>query len=395
MAISNDLGGYKQNKTRLIRGGEAYFTLLEEMIANAQVSVHLHCYIFSDDETGARVADRLIAAAQRGVQVYLLVDGYASQSLSAGFAGKLTGAGVHFSRFEPLFRSTKFYFGRRLHHKVVVIDGMQAMVGGINVSNRYNDMPQVPAWLDMALYIEGPTAWELEYYCCEIWNSYKRSKVIPTPVSNNASAEDDDDSNDTLCAVRVRRNDWVKNRNQVWRSYYGLFNNASESIVIVCSYFLPGWKFRKKMAAAVKRGVNIKVVVTGLSDVITAKYAERYLYNWMLRNNIEIYEYQKTILHAKLATRDGRWMTIGSYNVNNISAYASIELNLDVRNKPFVHAVQQSIESIISNDCIHITPEHMKRSTNLFQRFLQRCAYEFIKVVLFLFTFYFKRERQY
>jgi cardiolipin synthase len=110
------------------------------LINKATESIHLQTYIYDDDETGRQVADALIAAAKRNVSVYLLTDGYASQVMAKKFIHELKVSGVHFSFFEPLFRSKYFYFGRRLHQKVFVADTKFALVGGINITNRYNDM---------------------------------------------------------------------------------------------------------------------------------------------------------------------------------------------------------------------------------------------------------------
>jgi cardiolipin synthase len=320
--------------------------------------------------------------------VYLLVDGYAS-TISKELEKQLSDAGVHFREFEPIFRGKNYYFGRRLHHKVAVADNYFSLTGGLNIADRYNDVDNIPAWLDYALYVEGETSFELASICCGLWNyTSARPKIFPRSVETAATEIPEDEK----CSVRVRRNDWVRRKNQVWRSYFNLFNHADDEIIIMCSYFLPGLIYRNRMARAARKGVIIKVIVAGPSDIPVAKYAERYLYRWMLRNNIEVYEYQETVLHAKIAEHDGRWMTIGSYNVNNISAYASIELNLDVRNKPFVKNVQEELLKVIEADCVRITPEIHNKSTNFFKNFLNLCAYEFIKIVLYLFTFYFKRE---
>ena len=136
------------NKVELIRGGKQYFDSLIEMICNAKVSVHFQTYIFQEDETGKMVADALKSTARRGVKVYLIVDGYASQSLNSDFIKELEETGINFKFFEPLFRSTRFYFGRRLHHKMIVTDDNVGLVGGINITNRYNDINGHKAWLD-------------------------------------------------------------------------------------------------------------------------------------------------------------------------------------------------------------------------------------------------------
>lgn len=378
------------NRVRLVPGGAPYFTLLEELIDNARYSIHLQVYIFNHDETGMAVAEALIRAARRGVKVFFMVDGYASQNLTRELHREFKEAGVYYEQFEPFFRNRSFYFGRRMHHKIMVADGFYSLVGGLNIADRYNDMPGIPAWLDYAVYAEGEVSFELSKLCCRMWNQNSIAcKAVPGEQDLKMIEQI---PHDERCSVRIRRNDWVKGKNQVWKSYFDMFNHAQEDIIIMCSYFLPGWVYRKRMEKAVSRGVKIKVVTAGKSDVMVAKYAEKYLYRWMLRNKIELYELRDRVLHAKIAVQDGKWMTIGSYNVNNISAYASVELNLDVRNRAFAGHVQATLEKVIAEDCVQITEEVYARSSNIFKKALYRISYEFIRVMLYLFTFYFKKE---
>jgi cardiolipin synthase len=149
---------------------------------------------------------------------------------------------------------------------------------------------------------------------------------------------------------------------------------------------------RKKMARAARRGVKIKLILAGVSDVKLAKHAERYIYRWIFRNNIEVYEYNQTVLHAKIATYDGKWSTIGSYNVNNISAFASIELNLDINEEAFAKSMQQHIEQVIREDCAQITEEDYNTRYNFLKRLYQHSCYQVVRVLFFLFTFYFKQR---
>jgi cardiolipin synthase len=193
-------------------------------------------------------------------------------------------------------------------------------------------------------------------------------------------------------SVRIRRNDWVKGKHEVWKSYFDLFTHAQKSITIMCSYFLPGLVLRRQLSKAVKRGVEVKVILAGPSDVMVVKQAERYLYQWMLRNKIRIFEYQPTVLHSKMAVADDHWVTIGSFNVNNISAYASVELNVDVRNRKFATNLQQVMNGIIEKDCIEVTPKNFATNVTIFKKFIYRSCYDLIRVVLNLSTFYFKHE---
>lgn len=377
------------NKVQLIRGGREYFDKLLELINRATESIHLQTYIYDDDETGRQVADALKAAARRNVSVYLLTDGYASQVMGKHFINELKEAAVHFRFFEPIFRSKYFYFGRRMHHKVFVADTKYALVGGINITNRYNDMPGRRAWLDFALYAEGEIAKDLCVLCWKTWNNFPL-KMGLTPCEEKQLLFDFRDKETN--PVRMRRNDWVRRKNEISATYREMFRNARSHITIICSYFLPGKIIRRLLSQAARRGVEIKIIAAGPSDVMLAKHAERWMYDWLLRNKIELYEYQPAVLHAKVAVCDSQWLTIGSYNVNDISAYASIELNLDVRHAGFAAEVEQKLEAIIQNECVHITREKHIRTRNVLIQFIRWLSYEFIRLGLYVLTFYYKQR---
>jgi cardiolipin synthase A/B len=375
------------NKAKLIRGGREYFTLLPKLIGQAQRTIHLQVYIFEDDETGKLIGAALMEAAKRGVRVYLLCDGYASKELSAGFIKELHAAGVNFRFYEPLLKSEHFYFGRRMHHKVLVVDAHYGLVGGINISNRYNDINDDPAWMDWAIFMEGPICSSLHQICINLWakpgqlaiRRSMRHELPAIPVTGNSP-------------LRIRRNDWVKSKNQISRSYIDMFKKATSNVIIMSGYFLPGTIIRHHMSRATKRGIDIRVIVAGKSDVKLAKHAERYMYRWLLKRDIKLFEYNKSVLHGKMATRDQKWVTIGSYNVNDISAYASVELNIDVNDPEFAINVQHQLEDIMKNDCVQITEETYNQKYNFFQRFIQYCSYWLVRIIFYLFTFYFKQR---
>lgn len=378
-----------RSRVKLIRGGKDYFDLLLHLINNAAESIHLQTYIYEDDGTGRLVTAALKAAVKRNVEVHLLPDGYASQHLSSAFIEQIKAAGIQFRFFEPIFKSKHFYFGRRMHHKIVVVDGRHALVGGVNISNRYNDMPGKPAWLDFALYAEGEIAKELCVLCWKTWNGFPVVMDI-TPCEKkqllfNFKQEE-------TSAVRMRRNDWVRGRNEISATYIDMFRHAHSHVTIMCSYFLPGKIIRRLLSNASKRGVKIAVIIAGPSDVAIAKNAERWMYDWLLRNKIAVYEYQPAILHAKVAVCDDEWFTIGSYNLNNISAYASIELNLDVRNAAMAMHTATVMKNIIEKDCIAITAAANAHPKNIVKQFIRWASYQLIRGIFYLSTFYFKKE---
>ena len=377
----------EHNQVELISGGAPYFQRLLEMIERAKEVIHFQTYIYDADETGMKVTNALCNAAARGVKVFLFLDGYCSKDLSDDFRKDIRAKGIQLRWFQPLLKSKYFYFGRRLHHKVVVIDGTEGLVGGINISNRYNDLPDQPAWLDWALWVQGETAGSLEKLCIQLWNkaSFRLGGRLKFKERNHHHSVNES------CYVRVRRNDWVAGKVEITRSYLEMLHRAKDEIIIMSSYFLPGGLIRVALAKAIRRGVKVKLIISGISDVDLAKAAEKYWYPWLLRNNISIYEYRPRVLHGKLSCYDRKWVTVGSYNVNNISAYASIELNLDVLNNAFAERTTNELNRIIKEECTEITSERFSRKTHWPAKFWYWLSYEIYRLLVYVFTFYFRQ----
>lgn len=362
------------NQAKLIKGGAEYFELLQKLIDEAKELIHLQFYIFDPDQTGKSIGKALLAAAQRGVKVHILLDAYGSQKLSRNFISRWKDAGIHFRWFQPFFKSDKFYLGRRLHHKVVVVDSFHSLVSGLNISDRYNDTPEAAAWLDWGLYCQGSVSRQLEDVC------RRRMKLrVPKDREPNPLKADQ-------CEIGVRVNDWVGRRQEITRMYLKMLKEARESVVIMTPYFMPGYEFKRSLKAAARRGAKVQMILTENSDIPIAKYAERYMYHWLFENKIEIWEYRKNVLHGKIASVDGKSATVGSYNVNNLSAYASIELNLEVIDQNLAGEIQKKLRQIIRDDCVQITPEVFKKRTHFFNKIGQALAYSFFRFMLFLFT---------
>jgi len=374
MRVSKNSDYTYHNNVQLIQGGEDFFSLLTKSIDEAQSSIYFQIYIFDEDETGKSVAASLCAAAARGVHVNLLVDGYASKNLSDSFIQSMKEGGIQFRWFNSFIKNNRNYLGRRLHHKVIVFDEQCAFVCGLNISNRYNDTAEGKAWLDWAVYTEGEAASILAKIC------KRRVKIS----SSNASIKKEISVGTS--SVKVNVNDWVNLQSDITRSYRQMMQQATTHVIIMSPYFLPGTTFRRLMRKATKRGVTIQLILTGISDIPLAKYAERHLYDWMLKNSIQIFEYKRTVLHGKLATCDEEWTTVGSYNINNLSAYASIELNLEINDKAFAFKTKERLTKIIQEDCKPITLEDYQHEINFWNRFLQYMSYLLLRFMLMIFT---------
>lgn len=160
------------------------------------------------------------------------------------------------------------------------------------------------------------------------------------------------------------------------------------------SYFIPGAFFKRNIIKALSRGISIKLILAGISDIGIAKYAEKYLYRWALRHGIEIYEYKHNILHGKIAVSDNSFVTVGSYNINDISALASIELNVDIENKDFATSVSRILTNIIENECERVSPLKAIKSFSLLEQVTHWVSYELFRITFTLFTFYFRKYRR-
>ena len=335
---------------RLVHSGTDYFETLENLINSAVYTLQLQTYIFNDDETGRKIAGALKNAASRGVEVSVMLDAYGSNSLSRKFVGDLRLAGIRLRFFSPFFSSQNIYFGRRLHHKVVVADREIALIGGINIADKYHGSSTEPAWLDYAILLNGNVCTTIDKICRQLFGRKFRK------WKNNTIPNHDKSFKHTI--VRIKRNDRFRRKNQISASYLHAIKNAKNSVYITGSYFLPGLRLRRALTNAVKRGVEVHLILAGVSDVPVFQLATRWLYDFLFRNGIKIYEWQTSVLHAKIAVVDDTWATIGSFNLNNLSAYGSIELNVDVLDKQFSEDFQLVLKEVIQNGCKPIFTEN-------------------------------------
>jgi len=365
------------HSVELLRSGENFFAACEQVIDEARRDIHFQTYIVDDDDTGRRIVDALIRAAGRGVRVYFLLDAYGGNSFTKELIKKITEAGVLFRLFSPGLISKDFQFSLRLHHKVLLADGGTAIIGGMNIADRYHGKPGVKEWLDFAIKIRGPECAHVHFILKGLWNKafiskHERSREV---MHHPAHYEDN-------VKLRVIQNNWYRNKIEILKSYRSALKHANNRMIIFASYFLPGRNERRLLRIASRRGVDIKIVLSAESDAPVFKRATNFLYDFILRNNITIYEYLPSNLHAKVATVDGSWSTIGSYNMNHLSDYGSIEMNADILDKKFAADFEKILLGIIEKDCRQVTfEEYIKRKTWLFQ-LTDWLSYQMIRIMM-------------
>lgn len=373
----NTTTNFSAENVILAHSGRDFFDRLENVIHEATTEIHFQTYILEDDATGNRIVAALKKAVTRKVKVYLLLDGLGSRTLSDVFINDLISSGIQFRFFSPLLSFNSFYFGRRLHHKIVVADAETALIGGINIAQKYEGTPSEKPWLDYAVLIKNRAiANELQSNCAYYFFKKK----------NDSAKKSNPDSLETQLKINILQNDWLRRKNEIQRSYIRSIYNAQTEIIIVCSYFLPGKKLTRTLKKAAERNVRIRLILSGVSDVPLVKEAINYYYAFLLRNNIELYEWNQSILHGKTAVVDQKWTTIGSFNLNHLSSYASIEMNIGIDSASFGENYQKHLETVILQ-CTQITSESFQTQNNILTRFKQWISYYIVRFFEILLTY--------
>jgi cardiolipin synthase len=369
------------NSIEWYQSGNKYFDCLESLIDSAKKEIHLQTYIFASDTTGTKIAEALIRAAERKVEIFVLVDAYGSQSLATALIKRMKLAGINFRKYGQLYSQGRFHIGRRMHHKITVIDGITSIVGGINVSDHYNDMPDSPAWLDFAVIMRGDISRRLQFVCRRRWSGWIFTYTSARTLLKNIGLSDKSIGN---IPIRIRRNDFIRNRNEITVSYREALRRSEKSLVIVGGYFLPGGRSRRLMKAALNRGVSINVIVSEKSDVGVMIAARRWLYDWLIRNKVGVYEYRPSNVHGKVIVSDDKWTSIGSYDLNNLSAYSNIELNVDIRNEEFSKGIADHIRKIMKEECNAVITDEKFRHKSWLKQFWLWISYRFVKTLFIL-----------
>ena len=367
---------HRARKAQLIRGGKAFFDILEQLISEARFEIHLQFYILEDDETGRRIINALKDASLSGVSVYLVLDAFGSGKLDKSVLKEFEDTGINFKWFRPVIAINNMEFGRRLHHKILSVDERVALTTGVNIANRYNDINGIPAWLDFALLVEGITAREIKRRALQIWEKnfeiMKRFRRFRLPVITDSIQADNP-------LVKVSVNDWLRGRNGILVGYRHAINVAQKEIFIAGGYFLPGRNLRKVFRNARQRGVSISVILTKFSDVTFAKEASEYLYSWMFKWGIKIYEWEPNIMHGKVAVVDRLWSTVGSFNMNYLSAFESIELNMEIIEEGFSSQLHELLDKISRSECEEVTEAEFTKHLSLKKRIRNWIAFVFIR----------------
>jgi cardiolipin synthase len=376
----------------LLEGGAAYFSALLQAIDASQAEVRLETYIFNFDATGERVASALVRAAQRGVAVYVVMDGIGTAELPAAWEEQFKQAGVHWSRFSPLGRLGLLIPGRwrRMHRKLCVVDSSVAFCGGINILDDYHDLnhgPQDFPRFDFAVRVTGPLVVDIRAVVVQFWARLQAARQLERLQFRGARAElqgqvkSPTSRQGTTAGLVLRDN--LRNRNRIERAYRKAIGEARHEVLIANAYFLPGAKIRRALTDAARRGVRVRLLLQGRYEYFMQYHAARPVYGALLAAGVEIYEYQSGFLHAKVAVVDGHWATVGSSNLDPLSLQLAREANVVVENTLFAASLRSRLEDAIARHGRRLDSKaYAQRS--LKQRGLDRVAFGLMRLMLFL-----------
>ena len=353
---------YGGNRMRLLQNGEDYFPLLLAAINSAERSVHLETYIFAQDNIGLRFSDALAAAADRGVQVRLAVDGFGTGAYAPVLKSRLAAVGAQVIVFRPArwWRPDRRLL-RRLHRKLALIDDRLAFVGGINIIDDHHHPDPQPALLgprfDFAVMCEGPVVASIGLAMKRLWWSlelrYLRHRIgrplpaapeLPPPFADGMRV-----------ALLLRDN--LRHRRTIEHAYLDAIDAARTDVLIANAYFLPGRGFRKALMACAQRGVRVRLLLQGRVEYPVQHHAQEALYAQLLEAGIEIHEYTASYLHAKVAVVDETWSTVGSSNIDPYSLLLAREANVGVYDARFARLLRAALERAIERESRRVHPE--------------------------------------
>jgi cardiolipin synthase len=371
----------KGNKVSLLADGQAAYTAMFKEIENAKDHINLESYIIEDDETGRRFADLLLRKQAAGAQVNIIYDSVGSFKTPESFFKRLRDGGiqvVEFNPVNPLNAPGEWSLTQRDHRKILIVDGKVAIIGGINISKVYSSTPfkrklnkKAPIhWRDTDIQVEGPAVAEFQKLFLDTWLKQKGPKLAErnyypdmapikgisaltrlSPAGKAPETTSNLPKEEGTALVRVVGSTPGETNRIPFIVYVSAITFAEHSIHITNSYFIPDDQIAKALTDAARRGVDVKIILPGITDSKLALYAQRYHYAELLKSGVRLYECNTALLHAKTAVVDKVWSTVGSTNMDFLSLLKNDEVNAIILSHEFAGEMEQ----MFVMDLVHST----------------------------------------
>lgn len=307
----------------------------------------------------------MLAAAARGVEVDITVDGWGSCDLSEAFIGPLTAAGVRLHRFDhqPRIFGYRAHVFHRLHRKMVVVDRSLGFIGGINFSKDHLVCHSPRCKQDYAVEVRGPVVGQMHEFMRaalgpaprplrRLWNwarGQRMSSTSAVPAVGQARA-----------ILVTRDND--RHRNDIERHYLAVIRAARSRLILANAYFLPGFRLLRQLSKAARRGVVVDLIVQGKPDMPMAVWGSTAVYAYLIRAGVRIHEYRDRPLHGKVAIMDDQWATVGSSNLDPFSLSLNLEANLVILDADFNQLLSERLLGLIQNSCRQVADSRVRHT---------------------------------
>jgi cardiolipin synthase len=324
---------HRHNRVELFQGGRQFFEALFSAIRTAEHTILLEYYLIHNDRIGAGLAHELAVAAQRGVAVKLIYDYIGCLDTPASYFKNLSRQGIELLPFNvPSFKRGVYWFDKRDHRKMTIVDGSLAFLGGFNIGDEYAGcVAEKQNFRDLGFSIRGEAVGELVAIFNDTWHSERDETAVrvATEWSRHYGRKTGDAAVNIISGGPRQRRSYIREAFQV------NIASAAEEILIATPYFVPGPRIIRSLLRAVRRGVHVRLLLPARSDVPLVLLLGRSSYATLLRGGVEIFEMEREILHAKVMLIDGERTVIGSANLDQRSFHRNFEINCLVENVQF------------------------------------------------------------
>jgi cardiolipin synthase A/B len=308
--------------------GEDLYAAMLDAIEQARERVCFETFIWKGDRVGQQFKDALIRAAARGVAVYVIYDAFANLVVPPAF--KRFPRALHVLRYPLLpwpFNPFHLRSYARDHRKILVVDGTTAFCGGYNIGSRY-----ATDWRDTHLRVTGPSAWELENAFVDFWNAHRPRRLPPIPERSARTWEP---------RINVHRNDPPMLMFPIRSMYLEAIDRAQHHIFMTHAYFTPDRVVLRALLQAAQRGVDVRIILPETSNHVVVDWLARSYYTECLQAGVKLLLYQNAMVHAKTATIDGIWSTIGTANMDRLSMAGNFEVNIELYDRTVAQHMEQ------------------------------------------------------
>ena len=351
------------NQVELLRNGVRIFPSMLAAIRGAKKTINLEFYIYWDGTIGRQFAEALAERSRAGVEVKIILDAVGSAQMSQSLIDFMARNGIDLEWYHPLRWYTLSRLNHRTHRKLLIVDGEIGFTGGVGIADEWlGDAEDRNHWRDTVIRVEGPAVTQMQFAFMDNWVKSRGELLTGLDYFPQVPTKGPH-------LTQVVKSSPSEGSSTVKLMYVISIVSAVKSIYISNAYFVPDADTIRALEGAVRRGVDVRVIVPGeFVDVPIVRQASRWHYERLLGHGIRIFEYQPTMMHAKTMIVDGQWSTIGSSNFDDRSFRLNDEVNVNV----FDEGIAREMEAMFFED--------LKRSQEIvLRKWYRRPLFERVK----------------